>query len=247
MNIAWLWVVLDSDKSRVSGANKYLLASRAGCILLFHAGQFYEIYSQTAQSEWIWAYHYLAYVVLQSKLVMLNATYFRSTSMLISTIQPVTLNALGGVPKIIFKACTGRPIFSEHPDHVLWKSPKCGPETPPKSKMLERADSHHRAPTQRQLCAALCCATSDKRILNFTWTLHGRSWQRVLLDSDKSTDECADWTHRCAIRKNRQSPPASRQIAAYCAALISFIWVMPVRRKVHGCEYTTSCSKVNPP
>jgi hypothetical protein len=39
--------------------------------------------------------------------------------MLLSNIQPVTLNALGGVPKMIIKAFTGRLIFSKHPDHAF--------------------------------------------------------------------------------------------------------------------------------
>jgi len=90
--------------------------------------------------------------------------------------------------------------FSEHPDHASWESPKCGPETHPKSKMLERACSRRWAPTQRQLCPALCCATSDTKNTRLCTNV---ALKRVLLDSDKSTDECADWTHRCAIRKNR--------------------------------------------
>jgi hypothetical protein len=118
-----------------------------------------------------------------------ECTYFRSTSMLISTIQPVTLNALGGVPKMIFKACDGRPIFQNIPITHSEKSPKCGPETHPKSKMLERACSRRWAPTQRQLCPALCCATSDTKNTRLCTNV---ALKRVLLDSDKSTDECAD-------------------------------------------------------
>jgi hypothetical protein len=103
-----------------------------------------------------------------------ECTYFRSTSMLISTIQPVTLNALGGVPKMIFKACDGRPIFQNIPITHSEKSPKCGPETHPKSKMLERAYSHHRAPSPRPTlrCTMLC----NKRQKNTKFCMNG-AWQ----------------------------------------------------------------------
>lgn len=100
--------------------------------------------------------------------------------------------------------------------------------------MLEPAHSRHGAPARRQLCAAICCATSDK---TNTKSRVNVAWQRVLLDSDESTDECGNCTSLCDSEKfdSLPSKPHRMQLAVPLGS-VSCMKKMPIRRrkKVRG-------------